>query len=199
MKETAHEPIFNLPNFFSLSRVLLAPVFIYAMLQRQLKMAFFVFLVSAATDFLDGASARLLHQKTKLGALLDPLGDKLFMTTALIMLSIPGLNSPHVLPLWLTVLVIGRDVIIVTGALVLYMKARRHDFPPVLSGKTNTVCLFLVLLLVLLCNLLQQESRYMIWGYVLTALLTVVSGTEYVLRGRRWYYSGRKAADSSEP
>ena len=190
MEKTSREPIFNVPNFFSLSRVFLAPVFIYAMLRGHLKTAFVVFLVSAVSDFLDGASARLLNQKTKLGALLDPLGDKLFMTAALIMLSIPALNSPHVLPLWLTGLVIGRDILIVTGALVLYMKVKRQDFPPALSGKASTVCMFFVLLLVLLFNLLQQESSLLIWGYILTALLTIMSGTEYVLRGRRWYYSG---------
>lgn len=198
MKGTAREPIFNLPNFFSLSRIVLVPFFIYAMLKGQLKWAFVLFLVSAVTDFLDGASARLLNQKTKLGALLDPLGDKLFMTAAMIMLSIPALNSPHVLPLWLIVLVIGRDILIVTGALVLYLKVRRKDFSPVLSGKASTVCLFFVLLLVLFFNLLHQESRHLIWGYILTSLLTIVSGTEYMLRGCRWYYSDRNPPGSSQ-
>ncbi len=189
MEGNSPEHTVNLPNFFSLMRIILVPFFVFAMLKGQVNWAFGIFLVSAATDFLDGASARLLNQKTKLGALLDPLGDKLFMTAAMIMLSIPALNSPHVLPLWLTVLVIGRDILIVSGALVLYQKKGRSDFPPALSGKASTVCLFFVLLLVLYFNLIKQGSRILIWGYVLTSLLTILSGTEYVLRGRRWYRS----------
>ncbi len=198
MEGNSPERTVNLPNFFSLLRIVLIPFFVYAMLKGQANWAFGIFLVSAASDFLDGASARLFNQKTKLGALLDPLGDKLFMTAAMIMLSIPALNSPHVLPLWLTVLVIGRDILIMSGALVLYLKSRRQDFPPALSGKASTVCLFFVLLLVLYFNLMKQESRILIWSYALTSLLTILSGTEYVLRGRRWYRSDPIRPGSSD-
>jgi cardiolipin synthase len=156
-------------------------------------MAFIVFLISALTDFLDGASARLLKQKTRLGALLDPFGDKIFMTAAFIVLTVPSLSSPHVLPVWLTVLVIGRDLLIVGGALFLFLRIKRQYFPPTMSGKTSTVCHFFVLLLVLYFNMLGQEAAFMTWLYLLCALMTVISGTEYVMVGRAWYRSARSS------
>lgn len=181
--------IFTIPNFFSISRVLLVPVFLYAVLEGRAHMAFFVFLISALTDFLDGASARLLKQKTQLGALLDPFGDKMFMTAAFIVLTIPSLNSPHVLPVWLTILVIGRDLLIVGGAIFLYLRIKRQYFPPTMSGKISTVCHFFVLLLVLYFNMQGREVGFLSWLFFLCALMTVISGTEYVLVGRTWLRS----------
>jgi len=191
MRNERPEPIFSIPNFFSISRVLLVPVFLYAVLNGFARMAFVVFLISALTDFLDGASARLLKQKTRLGALLDPFGDKVFMTAAFIILTIPSLNSPQVLPLWLTVLVIGRDLLIVGGACFLYLRISRQSFPPTLSGKACTVFQFFVLLLVLYFNMLGKSADFIPWLYWVSALFTVISGADYVKIGRSWYRSAR--------
>ncbi len=192
MNENRPDRIFNIPNFFSLSRVILVPVFLYAVINGRPQMAFIIFLVSATTDFLDGASARLFNQKTKLGALLDPFGDKVFMTGAYITLTIPSLNSPNVLPLWLTAIVIGRDVLIVGGAIVLYLLIHVKSFPPTLTGKSSTVWQFLSLLLVLLFNMLGKEAGFLFWFYIIAGILTIISGYEYVQRGREWFRSSRK-------
>ena len=191
MNENRPDRIFSIPNFFSLSRVILVPIFLYAVINGRPQMAFIIFLVSATTDFLDGASARLLNQKTKLGALLDPFGDKVFMTAAFITLTIPSLNSPNVLPLWLTVIVIGRDVLIVGGAIVLYLLIHVKSFPPTLTGKSSTVWQFLSLLLVLLFNMLGKEAGFQFWFYIIAGILTIISGYEYVQRGREWFRSSR--------
>jgi cardiolipin synthase len=192
MNKNRAERIFSIPNLFSLSRVLLVPVFLYAVINRRTQMAFIIFLVSATTDFLDGASARLLNQKTKLGALLDPIGDKVFMTGAYITLSIPSLNSPNVLPLWLTAMVIGRDVLIVGGAIVLYLLIQAKSFSPTLTGKISTVWQFSSLLLVLLFNMLGKEAGFLFWFYIIAGILTIISGYEYVQRGCEWLRSSRK-------
>ncbi len=189
METNKPDRILSIPNLFSLSRVFLVPVFLYAIIHGRTQMAFIVFLVSALTDFLDGASARLLNQKTKLGALLDPFGDKMFMTGAFIILTIPSLNSPNVLPFWLTAIVIGRDVLIVGGALILYFLIQKKSFPPTLTGKGSTVCQFSVLLLVLLFNMLGKEAGFLFWCYIGAGILTVISGYEYVQRGREWLRS----------
>lgn len=189
METNKPDRLFSIPNFFSLSRIALVPVFLYAMLQGRIQMAFLVFLFSALTDFLDGASARLLNQRTKLGALLDPVGDKMFMTGAFIILTIPSLNSPNVLPIWLTAIVIGRDVLIISGALILYFLIQKKSFPPTLTGKGSTVWQFTVLLLVLLFNMLQKEAGFLLWCYIVAGVLTVISGYEYVQRGREWLRS----------
>jgi len=191
MNRKTREPIFSIPNAFSLTRILLIPVFLAAVLQGRTKSALIVFLIASGTDFLDGASARLLNQRTKLGALLDPAGDKLFMTAAFIILSIPALNAPNVLPIWLTAIVIGRDVMLVAGAIVLYVKIGRKSFPPSLIGKSSTVWQFAALLLVLLFNTLNKEAGFLIWIYTFTALLTIIAGGGYVGKGRAWLKAAR--------
>jgi cardiolipin synthase len=191
MNRIERDSIFSIPNAFSLTRILLIPVFILAVLQGRPKSALIIFLIASSTDFLDGASARLLNQKTKLGSLLDPAGDKLFMTAAFLVLSIPALNAPNVLPIWLTAIVIGRDVMLVTGAVVLYVKIGRKSFPPSLIGKGSTVWQFTVLLLVLWFNTLNREAGFLIWIYAFTALLTIIAGGDYVRKGLSWLQAAR--------
>ena len=184
--EESKEQIFNLPNSISLSRILLIPVFLYMVINHRHTGAFAVFLIASSTDFLDGIAARMLDQKTKLGALLDPAGDKLFMTAAFIILTIPSFNSPNVIPLWLTFGVIGRDVIIVIGSFYLHLRIGQKTFPPTLVGKASTVCQFTVLCVVLLLNLLQSHAPQLFWFYILTLFLTLLSGYQYVRIGQSW-------------
>jgi cardiolipin synthase len=177
---------FNLPNAISISRILMIPVFLYMMMNHKSTGAFAVFLIASSTDFLDGAAARLLNQKTKLGALLDPASDKLFMTSAFIILTLPSLNSPNMIPFWLTLGVIGRDVIIAIGSFYLYLRIGQKAFPPTLVGKASTVCQFTVLCVVLLLNMLQSHAPQLLWFYILTLSLTLISGYQYVQIGRSW-------------
>lgn len=185
--ERKKEKIVNLPNLISVSRILLIPVFIHMVLVHRPAGAFWVFLIASSTDFLDGIAARMLNQKTRLGALLDPAGDKLFMTAAFIVLTFPTLNSPNVIPLWLTVGVIGRDVTIVAGSFYLYLRIGQKSFPPTLVGKTSTVCQFTVLCVVLLLNMFSSHAPQLLWFYILTLILTLWSGSQYVRIGQAWY------------
>jgi len=199
--EGSKQQNFNLPNAISLSRVFLIPVFLYMMMSHKSTGAFTVFLIASSTDFLDGIAARALNQRTKLGALLDPASDKLFMTAAFIILTIPSLNSPNIIPLWLTVGVIGRDVVIVTGSFYLYRLIGQKSFPPTLVGKSSTVCQFTVLCVVLLLNMLGSSAPQLVWFYILTLSLTLISGYQYVQIGRSWksdYTSKHKDSPTSK-
>ena len=173
----------TLPNLLSLSRILLTPVFVWMMVQKRPWPAFVVFLVAGATDALDGFAARLLRLKSTLGLWLDPVGDKVLLTSAFVVLTLPALSQPNTLPLWLTAICIGRDVAIALTAVVLITLRGKQTFKPVLAGKASTVCQILVLYFVLFCNATGRSPEVLGWLYVLTAILTSVSWVQYGFRG----------------
>lgn len=185
MRKEEKNSVLNLPNILSLLRILLIPVFLVLMIQGKVMEASAVFLFAGFTDVLDGFAARLFHQKTKIGALLDPAGDKLLMTSAFIVLTIPSLNSPHIIPLWLTIAVISRDLFIVSSAFALYKLRGQKTFLPSLWGKSSTVCQFMVLILVLFFNSFQISFPYLRLLYFLTLALTLLSGVHYSYIGFR--------------
>ncbi len=185
MRKEEKNSLLNLPNILSLLRILLIPVFLALMIQGKVMEASAVFFFAGFTDVLDGFAARLLHQKTKIGALLDPAGDKLLMTSAFIVLTIPSLNSPHIIPLWLTIAVISRDLFIVSSAFALYKLRGQKTFLPSLWGKSSTVCQFMVLILVLFFNSFQISFPYLRLLYFLTLALTLLSGMHYSYIGFR--------------
>jgi cardiolipin synthase len=183
MKAEKKSDWLKLPNVLSLLRILLIPVFLVLMVNRKTAEAFYVFLFAGLTDILDGSAARLLHQKTKIGAILDPAADKLLMTASFIILTIPAINSPNVIPSWLTISVIGRDLLIASAALVLFMLKGQKTFLPSLLGKTCTVLQVMVPLLVLLLNYRQVSSPLLLWLYYLTLIFTFLSAVHYAFIG----------------
>jgi cardiolipin synthase len=193
MTDRHKNAIITIPNFISISRVLLIPVFLYMMLNGKILNAFIVFLIAASTDFLDGATARLLNQKTKLGVLLDPMGDKALMAAAFIILSVPKISIPNTIPGWLTITVIGRDIFLVIGAFVLFKLIGQKTFTPVFLGKISTVCQMGVLLLVLFHNVTKTYAPSLSWFYLLTLVFTILSGIQYFYIGLTWLLQYRKS------
>lgn len=185
MSNEIKERFWNVPNSFSMLRIVLIPPFLYLVCHKKVLEALIVFLVASATDVLDGMTARKWHQRTKIGALLDPAADKLLMTAAIIILSFPSISRPNTIPLWLTVMIISRDVFIVTSAFIVYRLRGQTKFPPSLSGKASTVCQMGVVLCVLLLNVLDKTPGFLLWLYILTFALTIISGFGYGLRGFR--------------
>ena len=167
--------LFTLPNVLSLSRILLTPVFVVLMVQKKPWAAFIVFLAAGATDALDGFTARWLRLKSTLGLWLDPIGDKILLTSAFVVLTLPALAQPNTLPLWLTALCVGRDVAIALGALIIIALRGKRTFKPVLAGKASTVCQVFLIYFVLYLNAVGKSPQILGWLYVLTALLTAVS------------------------
>ena len=183
MKEKTEERFWTIPNFFSMLRICLIPLFLYMMLQNHILEALVVFLIASTTDVLDGMTARIWDQKTKIGGLLDPAADKLLMTAAIIILSLPSVSQPNTIPLWLTIAIIGRDIAIVFAAFLMYRLRRHTEFPPSLLGKVSTVLQMGVILCVLLLNVLERAPVFLAWLYIVTFALTIISGIGYGRRG----------------
>ncbi len=176
----------NLPNLFSLARIVLIFPFLYLLLNGRYGYALAVGFAAALTDLIDGTLARLLRQQTVLGTYLDPGADKIFMTASFITLTVAGL-----LPLWLTLLVIGRDVMIVLGILILHFLSLSPEARPSLASKVTTG-----LQLGTIGAPLFSASLYPL-PWLTTALVvacaaaTVFSGGQYIVRGVSILKKGR--------
>jgi len=184
--------ILTLPNLLSLSRILLTPVFVIMMVQRRPWVAFWVFLAAGATDALDGFTARWLRLKSNLGLWLDPMGDKILLTAAFVVLTLPALAQPNTLPLWLTALCIGRDVAIALGSMIIIALRGKRSFRPVLAGKASTICQVFLMYFVLYLNAAGKSPQALSWLYVLTALLTAASFVQYGFIGVRMFRRQRE-------
>jgi len=170
----------NLPNYITLARVALIPFFIILMSYNYYGMALAVFLVACFTDALDGMIARFTNSKTELGAFLDPMADKLLIVSAFVTLVLLGM-----LPVWLVIIVISRDVILAFGSVTIYFMGHELKARPSIMGKATTV---LQLCTVVLSLVLKLYGYEMLWPDVLplmTAALTIISGVQYVARGMK--------------
>jgi cardiolipin synthase len=175
----------TIPNFLSLLRMGLIPLFIIAIIDGESRKALLIFGIAGLTDAMDGFIARFWNQQSLLGAYLDPIADKLLLTSAYIVLSFPTLNHGAQIPLWVTVLVIARDVLMVAVALILYLAAGVRKFPPTVLGKINTVLQVVAVVLVLFSAILPQLEPVAEWTLIAVAGLTVASGLNYVYRVSR--------------
>lgn len=175
----------TVPNLLSLLRMGLVPVFILAVLEEQPLKALLIFLAAGVTDALDGFIARVWKQQSLLGTYLDPIADKLLLMTAYVVLAIPGQHPGMLIPAWVSVLVLARDLLIVIVALVLHLATGVKSFPPTLVSKATTLVQVVTAVLVLLTGLaegFEPVAEVAVW---LTALLTVVSGLNYLFRAGR--------------
>ncbi len=174
-------------NKITIFRILLIPFFVYQILgyresgielDRWLALA--AFGLAALLDGVDGFVARRFHQRSELGAVLDPLADKLLLVSALVLLS---LDHPHFdrIPRWLTLIVVSRDLLILAGALVIYMTCGRAEVRPRWSGKVATVLQMVVVLWVLF----KLDTGWRIWVAAVATLMTAVSGIQYLFDGAR--------------
>lgn len=175
--------LLTLPNILSIFRILLVPVFLMMVTQGKAFGALAIFLLAGLTDLLDGFTARQLHQKTKIGALLDPAADKLLATSSYIVLSIPSLTLLNAIPIWLAITVISRDLLISGGAFLAFKLRGQKRFDPTIFGKASTVCQFSVIFFVLFFNYTQASPSYLSWLYYVTLFFTLVSGIHYVTIG----------------
>src|SRR5580658_3106627 len=120
------------PNLLTLARICLAPFLVAAVLEDRFALSFYLFLAAGLTDALDGLLARILKQRTMLGQYLDPVADKLLLSTIFLVLLHKSL-----IPITVTVLVFGRDVGILLVAAILYAAVGRREFDPSIYGKAN--------------------------------------------------------------
>lgn len=168
----------NIPNSLTLLRILLIPVFVGLMLYARYESALAVLLGAGLTDALDGTIARAANQSTKLGMFLDPLADKLLLTSGFLTLSVL-----HLVPLWIVILVVSRDVILLAGAVLAHLTDSAVDIAPTLLGKATTVFQLAFLLLAVGCVAWDKDMRLLDPLLYLVVLLTVASGFHYLYRG----------------
>ncbi|HTQ81123.1 MAG TPA: CDP-alcohol phosphatidyltransferase family protein [Thermoanaerobaculia bacterium] len=175
----------TIPNFLSILRMGLVPFFIISVIDGEPRRALLIFVAAGVTDALDGAIARLYGQQSLLGAYLDPIADKLLLTSAYVTLSIPGLHHGTPIPVWVTVLVLARDILIVIMALVLYLAQGVKRFPPSVLSKLTTVVQVTAVGIVLLSGLVKDLEPVVIAVAYLVAGMTVASGVDYILRSNQ--------------
>ena len=164
------------PNLLTLARICLAPFLVAAILERRFELGFVLFVIAGLTDALDGTLARVLKQGTMLGHYLDPVADKLLLSTLFLVLWHEGL-----IPTTVTVLVFGRDVGILLVSAILYAAVGRREFNPSVYGKFNTLAQVTAVAAVLLSQLIQPRWLMLFRTVALNAtiVLTVVSGLHY--------------------
>lgn len=168
----------NIPNSLTLLRILLIPVFVGLMLYGWYEPALAVLLGAGLTDALDGTIARAANQRTKLGMYLDPLADKLLLTSGFLTLS-----ALHLVPLWMVILVVSRDVILLTGALLAHLTGSDVNIAPTFLGKGTTVFQLAYLLLAVVFVSRQMDMRLLDPLLYSAVILTVASGFHYLYRG----------------
>jgi cardiolipin synthase (CMP-forming) len=169
-------PLRTMPNLLTVSRICLAPFLVSAILERRFQLSFVLFVVAGLTDALDGGLARILKQRTVLGQYLDPVADKLLLSTLFLVLT-----HMNLIPTRVTVLVFSRDLGILVVAALLYAAVGRREFKPTFFGKASTLAQVLAVGFVLLQQF--DDARWVVlsrsFALDATVVLTVASGLHY--------------------
>jgi cardiolipin synthase (CMP-forming) len=175
----------TLANQLTILRIVLIPAFVLLVVYERLGSALLVFIIAGVTDALDGLIARRAQQRTSLGAWLDPMADKLLLVTTFVVLTLPGIPLTTHLPIWLTVLVISRDIVIVAVVAVVNLAIGPRTFRPSLLGKLTTAMFIVTSVVVMFFNYRHQASVLVDVAIWLSLALTVTSSADYFFRLRR--------------
>lgn len=172
----------TVPNLLTLFRILLTVPFLYFVDEGRFGIALAVFFLASLTDFADGFLARRLKQQSSLGRFLDPLADKLLITAAFVVMAVPHAEFASI-PVWLAIVVVGRDVVIVLGALLVYSITKFREFSPTLLGKINTFTELGLIVWFLVFHTTGRLIFLLPFMYAIVAASVALSGTEYLVRG----------------
>jgi cardiolipin synthase len=190
----------TVPNFLTLLRIMAIPAFLILVNNHHYAAALVLFMAAGITDTIDGVIARLANAKSDLGATMDPLADKLLVLSSFVILTWLG-----ALPAWLLILVLTRDVVILSGYLVIYFVSTPMEVDPTFIGKLNTFMEMFTIGFALL-TLARPEvpmATVNLVTWYLTGLTTTTSGVHYVYSGLLWYQrqgtSAARPTPSGEP
>jgi cardiolipin synthase len=179
------EQIFTFANQLTLLRMLLIPAFVLLVVYGYFGWALFAFIVAGATDAFDGLIARYGNQKTTLGAWLDPAADKLLLVTTFVVLTLPNIGLVNRIPVWLTILMISRDVGIVLTVAIVNLALGPRTFRPSALGKFATA-FFIVTCVVIMYFNYRGETSWIVDAFIWAALvITLASAMDYVWRVAR--------------
>jgi cardiolipin synthase len=176
--------VLTIPNVLTLLRLVAIPIFLILLVDFQYWQALAVFVAAGITDALDGAIARLTHTKTTLGAYLDPAADKLLLMSAFVALAIL-----QEVPRWLTIVVLSRDVMQVSGYFLLFtMTGHAMEVRPSVAGKVSTFLQITAVTVVLLARVypgtIPEAAETTL--FLATGLVTAAAGLQYMVRGLLW-------------
>jgi cardiolipin synthase len=177
--------VFTIANQLTLLRMLLIPAFVILTLYGEFGWSLFTFAVAGLTDLLDGLAARAAGQKSELGAWLDPAADKLLIMTTVVVLTLPNIGLVNRIPLWLTVLIISRDVGIVLTVAIVNLAVGPKTFKPSPLGKAATAIFIVACVVVMLFNYLGYQSVWVDVAIWVSLAITVASAVDYVWRFRK--------------
>lgn len=173
----------TVPNILTAFRIILVPVFLFLVAEGELYLATIVFIVAGATDAIDGYIARAWDVKTETGAMLDPLADKLLLSSAYLMLTYIGL-----IPLWLCIPVIFKDLVLLSGFAMFKRAGRCVDIRPSVWGKASTA---LQIASIIYAMSISAAGPAFIALAALTAAVTTYTGFDYAWREIKTQTSGR--------
>jgi cardiolipin synthase len=171
----------GLPNWLTILRILLIPVFVTLLVYRRAGWALLIFCLASLTDMLDGYIARSQGRQTRLGAFLDPMADKLLLTSGFV-----TLTWLKVIPFWITAVVVSRDVVLSLGVLVIHVAGGTVHPAPTWIGKMSTVFQMATVLAAMAAVYFHAVppvvTKLLAW---VTAAFTITSGLQYLVRGLR--------------
>ncbi|MFQ5666459.1 MAG: CDP-alcohol phosphatidyltransferase family protein [Candidatus Binatia bacterium] len=185
----------TLPNFLTLLRIVAIPAFLILVSNHRYAAGLVLFMAAGVTDTVDGVLARLTNAKSELGATMDPLADKLLLLSSFVVLA--WLDA---IPSWLLILVLTRDVVILSGYLVIYFVNTPMEIDPTFVGKLNTFCEMFAIgfaLLALARPDMPMATINLVTWY-LTGATATISGVHYVYSGLLWYQRQGTTPDASK-
>lgn len=168
----------NIPNILTLIRILLVPLFVIYLIKDMFFSALLVFAIAGLSDGLDGLIARYFNQRTELGAYLDPIADKLLISSAFISLAVI-----KIIPGWMAVIVVSRDVLILLGIAIFSITDISVDIKPSFVSKCTTVAQLFTVVFVLLNPGISGAVVIKYFLYWLTTILSILSGFHYIYIG----------------
>ena len=172
----------SIPNLISLARLMAVPVMIYLILNGYYFGAFWLFVAAGVSDAVDGYIAKQLGQETILGSFLDPLADKALLVGVYI-----TLGQENLLPSWLVIMVVFRDLVIIGGVVLLHISTNSVKMKPLIVSKINTAAQILLVAIVL-ANLAFSQLAWSEFVLILVYIVTVTtltSGGAYIVRWGR--------------
>jgi cardiolipin synthase len=172
-------------NQVTLVRMLLIPAFVICVLYGYLGWALVAFVTAGVTDGLDGIIARRSGQSSSLGAWLDPMADKLLLVTTFVVLALPNLDLANRLPVWLTVCIISRDVVIILTVAIVNLAIGRRTFRPSIYGKIATATYIVTAVAAMLFNYLGYRSLIVDIGVWVSLAITIISSLHYIWHARQ--------------
>jgi cardiolipin synthase len=177
--------VLTVANQLTLLRIMLIPAFVILVIYGHFGWALIVFATACLTDALDGLTARWSDQKSTLGAWLDPMADKLLALSTFIVLTVPWLGLANPLPVWLTVLIISRDVVIVGTVAIVNLAIGPRTFRPSFFGKVATATYMMTAVVAMFYNYLGYHSLVVDAFIYASLAITLISSLHYIYHAAR--------------